>query len=114
MSIAVRGNYTTVRHPAATVRVSAASRKIARRYAVLGMTIVGLLCAYGYVYSTTLFLEHQVELNRIAIQAQLQLQESLLERDIKLTSPDRMRSAAGAIGMTANNTAVIGALDSLH
>jgi 3-dehydroquinate dehydratase len=114
MSIAVRGNYTTVRHPSTTVHITAASRKTARRYVVLSLTIVGLLCAYGYVYSTTLFMEHQVELNRTAIQAQLQLQESLLERDIKLTSPDRMRSAAGAIGMTANNTAVIGTLDSLH
>lgn len=114
MSIAVRGNYATVRHPAAAVRVTAASRKTVRRYVVLSMTIIGLLGAYGYVYSTTLFLEHQVELNRMAIQTQLQLQESLLERDIKLTSPDHMRSAAGAIGMMANNTAVIGALDSLH
>ncbi|MCE5193049.1 MAG: hypothetical protein ABFD13_05455 [Candidatus Cryosericum sp.] len=114
MSIAVRGNYTTVRHPAATVRVSAASRKTARRYAVLSVTIVGLLCAYGYVYNTTLFLQHQVELNRTAIQAQLQLQESLLERDIKLTSPDRIRSSAGAIGMRSNNAVVIGTLGSLH
>lgn len=114
MSIAVRGNYATVRHPAAAVRVSAASRKTARRYVALSVSIVGLLCAYGYVYTTTLFLQHQVELNRTAIQAQLQLQESLLERDIKLTSPDRMRAAAGAIGMTANTTAVIGTLDSLH
>jgi len=114
MSIAVRGNYTTVRHPAAAVRVSARARSATRRYVVLSVTIVGLLCAYGYVYSTTLFLEHQVELNRTAIQVQLQLQESLLERDTKLMSPDRVRAAAGAIGMAANNTVVIGTLDSLH
>ena len=114
MSIAVRGNYATVRRPAATVRVSVAARAAARRYVVLGVTIIGLLCAYGYVYSTTLFLERQVELNRMAIQAQLQQQESLLERDTKLMSPDRVRAAASALGMAANNTAVIGTLDSLH
>jgi hypothetical protein len=72
------------------------------------------MCAYGYVYSTTLFLERQVDLNRTAIQAQLQLQESLLLRDTKLTSPDRVRTAAGAMGLVANNTAVIGTLNSLH
>ena len=115
MSIAVRGNYTTVRRPAATtVRVSAAAIIAVRRYIVLGVTIVGLLGAYGYVYSTTLFLERQVDLNRTAIQAQLQQQELLLERDTKLLSPDRVRAAAGAMGMVANNTAVIGTLDSLH
>ncbi|MHB8107402.1 MAG: hypothetical protein ACYDH4_08240 [Candidatus Cryosericum sp.] len=114
MSIAVRGNYTTIRRPAATVCVSAAARRAARRYVVLGVTIVSLLGAYGYVYSTTLFLERQVDLNRTAIQAQLQQQESLLERDTRLLSPDRVRAAAGAMGMVANNTAVIGTLDSLH
>lgn len=114
MSIAVRGNYATVRRPVAAVRVSAAARVAVRRYIVLSVTVVGLLCAYGYVYSTTLFLERQVELNRTAIQAQLQRQESLLERDTKLMSPDRVRAAACAMGMAANNTAVIGTLESLH
>lgn len=114
MSIAIRGNYTTVRRPTATVRISVAARVAARRYMVLSLTVVGLLGAYGYVYSTTLFLEHQVELNRTAIQVQLQQQESLLERDTKLMSPDWVRAAAGSMGMAANNTAVIGTLDSLH
>jgi hypothetical protein len=114
MSIAVRGNYTTVRRPAAVVRVSVTATRAVRRYVVLGTTIIGLLCAYGYVYSTTLFLERQVDLNRTAIQAQLQQQESLLLRDTKLMSPDRVRVAAGAMGLVANNTAVIGTLDNLH
>ncbi|HWQ21887.1 MAG TPA: hypothetical protein VN478_04080 [Clostridia bacterium] len=114
MSIAVRGNYTTIRRPVAAVRVSAEARVAVRRYIVLGATVVSLLCAYGYVYSTTLFLESQVDLNRTAIQAQLQQQESLLERDTRLMSPDRVRAAASALGMAANNTAVIGTLDSLH
>jgi len=114
MSIAVRGDYTTVRRPATAIRVSATAARAVRRYVVLGAVIVGLLCTYGYVYSMTLFLERQVELNRTAIQAQLQLQESLLLRDTKLTSPNRVRTSAGAMGLVANNTAVIGTLDNLH
>ncbi|HEY9093470.1 MAG TPA: hypothetical protein VIN62_01310 [Candidatus Cryosericum sp.] len=111
MSIAIKGNYTAVRRPAAAVRVSAEARTRSLRVAVLAVTIIGLLCAYGYVYSTTLFLQHQVDLNRAAIQAQLQQQEVLLEQDASLTSPDRVRAAADALGLTPNNTAVIGTLD---
>lgn len=114
MSIAVKGNYTTVRRPASAVRVSATTVRAVRRYIALGATIVGLLCAYGYVYSTTLFLERQVEINRTAIQAQLQQQESLLVRDTKLISLGRVRAAASVMGLVANNTAVIGTLDGLH
>ncbi len=114
MSIAVRGNYTTIRRPVTTTRVSVAAARTVRRYIMLGATIVGLLCTYGYVYSMTLFLERQVELNRTAIQAQLQQQESLLLQDATLTSPDRIRTVAGSMGLVANHTAVIGTLNSLH
>lgn len=116
MSIAVRGNYTAVRRPAAAGRVSTATAtgKAVRRSVVLGIALIGLLCSYGYVYSTTLFLERQIELNRTATQEQLQRQELLLLRDAKLTSPDHVRAAAATIGMVANSSTVIGTLDSTH
>ncbi len=115
MSIAVRGNYVAVRRPAATAtRVSKTTRGTTRQLIIVGATIIGLLCAYGHVYSTTLFLEHQVDLNRSAIQAQLQQQETLLIKDTSLTSPDRVRAVAATMGLAADNAAVIGTLSSLH
>lgn len=115
MSIVVRGNYTAVRRPATkTARVSETTHRMTRRLVVVGATIIGLLCTYGYIYSTTLFLEHQIELNQSAIQTQLQLQETLFIKDAQLTVPNHVRSLATRMGFVCNDTAVIGTLSNLH
>lgn len=113
MSIAVRGNYTTIRRPAsAAVHASIEASRTAKRYTVLAVVIGGLLWAYGSTYSITLFLERQVDINNVAIQAQSQYQEALLVRDAQLTSLERLHEAADAMGFVANTRTVIGPLDS--
>ncbi len=112
MSIAVRGNYTTIRRPASVaVHASIEASRIAKRYTILAVVIGGLLWAYGNTYSITLFLERQVDINNVAIQAQFQYQEALLVRDAELTSLERLRKAADAMGLVANARTVIGSLD---